>query len=619
MLRYAVEDHPLGTAGAIRFAAQGLDERLVVCNGDVLTTLDLGALVAFHDERGAEATICLTKVDDPSAFGVVPTRADGEVVAFVEKPPKGEAPTNWINAGTYVLEPSVLQRIPERLTVSIERETFPRMLEEPSRLYAMASDTYWIDIGTPEKYLQAHADVLAGVLGALPRRARARPLRGSGSRATRRSTPTRGWWHPCCSATARASTPGARVAGSAVGAGASVAAGARVLRAVVHERCRPRGRRRGHRLRARSGCHPRDRRDRVRPHHRGFGRGARRRGPRVGSTHPSHRPRRARACVDTGGVTPCASMVTGGAGFIGSTLVDRLLAEGCDVDAIDDLSTGALANLTEARAQRSRRFSFHRLDIRSPQLADLVGHRRPEVIFHLAAQLDVRVSVAKPLFDAEVNVLGSLNVCEAAIAAGTRKVVFAGSGGTLYGIPDALPVRESHPQRPISPYGVSKKAAGDYLHYYREVRGLEYTELALANVYGPRQDPQRRGGGRRDLRGRMLAGRQPTVFGDGAQTRDYVFVDDVVDAFVARHREGWRAADEHRHRGRDQRARALRRDGRSGRLRGAARTGRRRVRESSNARALDPGRAAIHLGWKPWTALDEGLGLTVDWFRDQSG
>ena len=138
--------------------------------------------------------------------------------------------------------------------------------------------------------------------------------------------------------------------------------------------------------------------------------------------------------------------------------------------------------------------------MRSPQLADIVAHRRPEVIFHLAAQLDVRVSVAKPLFDAEINVLGSLNVCEAALAAGTRKVVFAGSGGTLYGVPESLPVRESHPQRPISPYGVSKKAAGDYLHYYREVRGLEYTELALANVYGPAPGPQRRSGRRRDLR-----------------------------------------------------------------------------------------------------------------------
>src|SRR4029077_19121305 len=143
-------------------------------------------------------------------------------------------------------------------------------------------------------------------------------------------------------------------------------------------------------------------------------------------------------------------MVPGGAGFIGSTLVDRLLAEGCDVDAIDDLSTGALANLTDARAQRNRKFSFHRLDLRSPPLAEILAPRKPEVIFPLAAQLDVRVSVAKPLFDAEINVLGSLKVSAWAPPAGPRKVVFAGSGGPLYGIPESLPVRESHPQRPIS-------------------------------------------------------------------------------------------------------------------------------------------------------------------------
>ncbi len=167
-VRWVVEREPLGTAGGIRFAADGIDERVVVCNGDVLTDLDLTALVRFHDERAAEATIALTRVDDPSAFGVVPTRDDGEVVAFVEKPPPGKAPTNWINAGTYVLEPSVLARIPSRLTVSIERETFPRMLDMPRRLFAQHSDAYWIDIGTPRKYFEAHADVLAGRVGLPP-------------------------------------------------------------------------------------------------------------------------------------------------------------------------------------------------------------------------------------------------------------------------------------------------------------------------------------------------------------------------------------------------------------------------------------------------------------------
>jgi NDP-sugar pyrophosphorylase family protein len=167
-LRFVVEHEPLGTAGGIRFAADGINERLVVCNGDVLTDLDLGAFVAFHEERGAEATISLTKVDDPSAFGVVPTRGDGEVIAFVEKPPRDQAPSHWINAGTYVLEPSALAAIPPRLNVSIERETFPRMLERPGRLYAMRSDCYWLDIGTPTKYFEAQIDVLVGRVGPRP-------------------------------------------------------------------------------------------------------------------------------------------------------------------------------------------------------------------------------------------------------------------------------------------------------------------------------------------------------------------------------------------------------------------------------------------------------------------
>jgi mannose-1-phosphate guanylyltransferase len=168
VLRYAIENEPLGTAGAVRFAADGLDERIIVCNGDVLTGLDLGAMVRFHDEHGAEATISLTQVDDPSAFGVVPTQADGGVIAFVEKPAPGKAPSNWINAGTYVVEPSFLRRIPPRLNVSVERETFPRMLALPGLLFGYQSDDYWLDIGTPEKYLQAHIDALAGLLSDPP-------------------------------------------------------------------------------------------------------------------------------------------------------------------------------------------------------------------------------------------------------------------------------------------------------------------------------------------------------------------------------------------------------------------------------------------------------------------
>jgi mannose-1-phosphate guanylyltransferase len=242
VLRYAVEDHPLGTAGAIRFAAEALgdlDQRIIVCNGDVLTTLDLGALVAFHDDRGAEATISLTQVVDPSAFGVVPTRDDGEVIAFVEKPPPGKAPTNWINAGTYVLEPSVLHRIPERLAVSIERETFPRMLEDRGRLYAKSDDAYWIDIGTPEKYLQAHADVLDGALHSLlgrPPVAGARELRpGVWVQGAVRIDDGAVVEGPALFGDGVEIAPGARVAGSVLGRDVRVAHGARVVRSVVHD------------------------------------------------------------------------------------------------------------------------------------------------------------------------------------------------------------------------------------------------------------------------------------------------------------------------------------------------------------------------------------------------
>ena len=163
-LHYAVEPEPLDTAGAIRFAADaaGARERFVVVNGDVLTDLDVSELVAFHLERRAEATIHLTPVDDPSAFGVVPTEDDGRVLAFIEKPRRDEAPTNLINGGTYVFEASMLERIPTGRPVSVERETFPAVVAE-DRLFAMATDDYWLDTGRPDQFLQANLDLLDGV------------------------------------------------------------------------------------------------------------------------------------------------------------------------------------------------------------------------------------------------------------------------------------------------------------------------------------------------------------------------------------------------------------------------------------------------------------------------
>jgi UDP-glucose 4-epimerase len=302
------------------------------------------------------------------------------------------------------------------------------------------------------------------------------------------------------------------------------------------------------------------------------------------------------------------ALVTGGAGFIGSTLVDRLLAEGHSVDVVDDLSRGSMGNLAEARGDRSHELKLHRVDIRDPAVVDLIGRREPEVVFHLAAQADVRVSVARPAFDAEVNVLGSLHVLEGARLARARKVVFASSGGTIYGepSPDQLPVRESHPQQPTSPYGVAKRAVTDYLNVYRELHGLEFTSLALANVYGPRQDPHGEAGVVAIFAGLLMDQRPCTIFGDGSQTRDFVYVDDVVDAFV-------RAADKG-----------------SGLLCNigtgvetsvaelyatmAATAGVTAPAVMAPARpgelarnALDPARAAIHLGWAPWTDVATGV------------
>jgi mannose-1-phosphate guanylyltransferase len=166
-LHYAIEPEPLDTAGAIRFAAldAGMDERFLVLNGDVLTDLDIGAFLAFHESRGAEATIALHRVDDPSRYGVVPTDGEGRVVQFVEKPPRGEAPTDLINAGTYVFEPAVVDRIPAGRRVSVERETFPALVADRS-LYALDDGCYWIDTGTPCEYVQAQIDLVDGVRGA---------------------------------------------------------------------------------------------------------------------------------------------------------------------------------------------------------------------------------------------------------------------------------------------------------------------------------------------------------------------------------------------------------------------------------------------------------------------
>ncbi len=225
------------------------------------------------------------------------------------------------------------------------------------------------------------------------------------------------------------------------------------------------------------------------------------------------------------------ALVTGGAGFIGSHLVDRLVDQSHEVLVVDDLSTGHADNLAPARARGG--VKLHQLDIRDESLTKVAERFLPDVVFHLAAQAAVPVSVKQPRFDAEVNVVGTINVLEAARRSGTKRVVFASSGGAIYGSAAPLPVREDLPKAPDSPYGISKKIVEDYFRYYRASHDIDYVLLALANVYGPRQDAQGEAGVVALFASAMLQGRPPTIFGDGEQTRDFVYVEDVADAFPA--------------------------------------------------------------------------------------
>jgi UDP-glucose 4-epimerase len=226
-------------------------------------------------------------------------------------------------------------------------------------------------------------------------------------------------------------------------------------------------------------------------------------------------------------------LVTGGAGFIGSNLVDALLARGDEVTVVDDLSTGRRDNLDRALAAGAE---LAELDIReAPALLELAAERRPEVVFHLAAQIDVRKSLADPAFDASINVGGTANVLEAARGCGCGRVVFVSTGGAIYGEGDGqeLPLGEDAPIAPLSAYGQSKYAGEGYLALWERLYGLSTVSLRLGNVYGPRQDPLGEAGVIAIFCGLLRSGGRPTVFGDGTQTRDYIYVGDVVAAALA--------------------------------------------------------------------------------------
>src|SRR6476619_1684163 len=227
------------------------------------------------------------------------------------------------------------------------------------------------------------------------------------------------------------------------------------------------------------------------------------------------------------------SLVSGGAGFIGSNLVDALLARGDEVTVIDDLSTGRAQNLDGALAAGAR---LVEADIRDgAAVARVVEEAEPEAVFHLAAQIDVRRSIADPAFDASINVGGTANLLESARVAGTNRFVNISTGGAIYGEGDGkeLPLREDAAVEPLAPYGQSKFAAEGYVSLYQRLHGLSGISLRLGNVYGPRQDPLGEAGGIAIFCGRLRQGQRPTVFGDGKQTRDYIYVGDVVSAMLA--------------------------------------------------------------------------------------
>ena len=309
-------------------------------------------------------------------------------------------------------------------------------------------------------------------------------------------------------------------------------------------------------------------------------------------------------------------LVTGGAGFIGSNLTDRLLSEGHEVTVVDNLSTGKLHNLAEARRNPDLPLSFQRVDITSNALERVLAKAEPEVVLHLAAQIDVRSSIEDPVHDAMVNIIGTVNLLEASRRHGVRKIVFTSSGGTIYGEPGAadLPIDEQFPGQPQSPYGASKKAVENYLYTYEALYGLRWTSLALANVYGRRQDPHGEAGVVSIFGGRMLRDEPVTIFGDGEQTRDFVFVDDVVHAFVLAMERG----DGQRFNigtGEETTVNEL-----FAEIAGIVGYGAQPAYAQDRPGelrqiALDTRRAAAELGWKPWTPLHEGLAETVDWLR----
>jgi UDP-glucose 4-epimerase len=302
-------------------------------------------------------------------------------------------------------------------------------------------------------------------------------------------------------------------------------------------------------------------------------------------------------------------LVTGGAGFIGSNTVDLLLSRGYDVCVVDNLSTGKKENL-------SPKARLHRCDITQPRLLDsLMQKEKPDAVIHLAAQIDVRKSVRDPVYDASVNLLGSINLLESCRKHKVKKMVYSSSGGAIYGEPIRFPCDESHPIRPICPYGVSKYAVEKYVEMYGKLYGIDYNIMRYGNVYGPRQDPRGEAGVVAIFTGLLHKGKQPVIWGDGEQTRDFVYVGDVAAANLAGLEQEGKSKAYNIGSGSPTSVNQLTQTlidfiGAKVQPRHAA-----AVPGEVRGIYLDNGLAKRELGWKPSVNLAAGIKATVDWVR----
>jgi len=302
-------------------------------------------------------------------------------------------------------------------------------------------------------------------------------------------------------------------------------------------------------------------------------------------------------------------LMTGGAGFIGSNVAEGFIAQGHQVAVVDDLSTGFRENIPPQAA-------FYQVDIRDRGLAEVFEREQPDLVDHHAAQMDVRKSLVDPIFDAQVNILGSLNLLQQCVAYGVKKVIYASTGGAVYGRPDSLPADEEYPIRPLCQYGISKHTVEHYLYLYRQHYGLNYTVLRYPNVYGPRQNPHGEAGVVAIFTEALSPGRRPTIYGDGSHTRDYVFVADIVTANLLALEKGdgqvlnlgW---------GREVSVFEI-----FATLRDNLQVdldplfAEERVGEIHRI-SLDSTKAQRELGWRPQVTLEEGIRRTVEYYRQR--